>query len=646
VSTVASFGSWSSPITPQVVAGAGVGLQAPQPTAAGVCWIEGRPLEGGRYVLVRRTPDGRTVDVTPEGFNVRTRVHEYGGIAFLVDGQDVVFSNFADQRLYRQPLEGGEPRPITPEPPSPAAYRYADLERSPDGSLLFCVRERHEEDGVFNELAVLRSDGSAPPRTVVEGNDFYSFPRVSPDGRYFAWTTWNHPNMPWDGTELWVADLSPDGDMSGARLVAGGASESIYQPAWSPNGVLHFVSDRTGWWNIYRERDGAVEPLMELEAEFGVPQWVLGTSTYAFMDEDHIACIYTVGGFGHLAVFDGSQRSLHDLDVPFTSFGVHTLRAEATRLHFVGSLATEASAVVELDAATGEITVLKRSMELELDRAFLSVPRAVDFPTEDEWVAHAIFYPPTNPDFDAPPGDRPPLLVLSHGGPTGRTQPLLNLEIQFWTTRGFAVVDVNYRGSTGHGRAYRDALKGAWGVADVEDCVNAGLFLADSGEADPGRLCIRGGSAGGYTTLCALTFRDEFAAGASYYGIGDLETMVRDTHKFESRYLDSLIGPYPEAFDLYRQRSPVHHVERMSTPVIILQGLEDEIVPPNQAEDMVAALRKNGIPFAYLAFEGEQHGFRKAETIERCQTAELYFYSKVLGFALGDPVEPVQIENL
>jgi dipeptidyl aminopeptidase/acylaminoacyl peptidase len=640
---LAPYGSWRSPITPQMVAESEVSIQAPQSAGSGVCWVEGRPLEGGRFVLVRRSADGETVDLTPPAFNVRTRVHEYGGVPFAIHGDVVVFSNFADQRLYQHLVDGGEPQAITPEPPSPAAYRYADLEFSPDGSLLFCVRERHESDGVINELAVLPVDGLGEPGILVGGNDFYSFPRVSPDGRRLAWTTWNHPNMPWDGTELWVADLAPDGSVSNEQLVAGGTDESIFQPAWSPAGVLHFVSDRTGWWNLYRQRDGAVEQLIEMEAEFGVPQWLLGMSTYAFMDEDRVACIYNAAGFTHLAALDTSEGVLHELQLPYTAFS--TLRAKGTRLHFVGASAIEPLQAVELDADTGSITVLQRSDELELDRGYLSVPRAIDFPTEDGWVAHALYYPPTNPEYEAPPMERPPLLVLSHGGPTGRTAPMLNLEYQYWTSRGLALVDVNYRGSTGYGRAYRDALKGAWGVADLEDCVNVARFLAESGETDPRRSAIRGGSAGGYTTLCALTFRDDFAAGASYYGVADLESLAKDTHKFESRYLDLLVGPYPEAIDIYHERSPIHHVDRMATPVILFQGLEDEVVPPSQAEDMVAALRKNGVPFAYLAFEGEQHGFRRSETIERCVSAELYFYSRILGFDLPEPVEPVEIEG-
>ncbi|HEX9312528.1 MAG TPA: S9 family peptidase [Actinomycetota bacterium] len=642
---VAPYGAWRSPISPDMVAGAAVPLMTCRPAGGGACWLEGRPLEGGRMVLVRRAPDGRVHDVTPPGFNVRTRVHEYGGMSFTVRGEDVFFSNFDDQRLYRQPLDGGDPVPIVAEPAAPAAHRYGDLDFTPDGARIYCVRERHEDDGVFNELVTLPADGSAEPVVVADGNDFYSFPRVSPDGRLLAWTTWNHPNMPWDGTELWVAELSGDGGVSDPRLVAGGPDESVFQPEWSPGGVLHFVSDRTGWWNLFRERSGAVEDLMPMEADFGFPQWLLDESSFAFVDEERIACAYVREGHHRLALLHVRDGHMEDLDVPYTHVGI-TMEAQGTTLYFVGASSTQPPAAISLDLATGHEEVLRRSLEVELDPGYLSVARPISFPTEGGMTAHALFYAPANPDHQGPPEERPPLLVLSHGGPTGMTAPILNLGIQFWTSRGFAVVDVNYRGSTGYGRAYRDALKGLWGVADVEDCVNAALYLAEAGEADGRRLAIRGGSAGGYTTLCAITFRDDFAAGASYYGIGDLETMVRDTHKFESRYLDRLVGPYPEAIEVYRERSPVHHVDRISTPVIMFQGLEDEVVPPNQAEDMARALRARGVPFAYLAFEGEQHGFRKAETNRRCLEAELYFYSKVLGFDLPDTVEPVEIENL
>jgi len=426
--------------------------------------------------------------------------------------------------------------------------------------------------------------------------------------------------------------------------VAGGGSESIFQPEWSPDGVLYFVSDRTGWWNLYRWHNGSIEPLYEMEAEFGVPQWVFGMSTYAFASARHLICAYTREGSWRLARLDTLTRQLEPIATPYSA--ISGLRATAERAVFVAGSPVEFPALVQLDLATAQLTVLRRSSTIAVDPGYLAVPQPITFPTEHGLMAHAFFYPPRNRDYVAPPGERPPLLVRCHGGPTAAAASVLNLGIQYWTSRGIAVLVVNYGGSTGYGRAYRERLNGQWGVVDVDDCVNGARYLAERGVVDGNRLAITGGSAGGYTTLCALTFRDVFKAGASYYGISDLEVFVRDTHKFESHYLDRLIGPYPERRDLYHDRSAIHFSDRLSCPVIFFQGLEDKIVPPNQAELMVQALRARGVPVAYLAFPGEQHGFRHAENIKRALEAELYFYSRVFGFQLADPVEPIHIDNL
>ncbi|MDE3074078.1 MAG: S9 family peptidase [Chloroflexota bacterium] len=644
--TIAPYGSWRSPVSAALVAGGGVSLNNVFISGQDVYWNEGRPREGGRNVVVRRSPNGRIRDVTPSGYNVRTRVHEYGGGAYLVHGQVIFFSNFADQRLYRQDL-GQAPAPITPDPEEPAGARYADGCLTPDGRTLICVRELHRAgQEVVNEIVDLPADGSAAPRSLVAGADFYACPRLSPDGKLLAWLRWDHPNMPWDGTELWVAERAADGGLSNAQRVAGGVGESVFQPSWSPEGALYFASDRTGWWNLYRVRGGTVQPMAPMEAEFGVPQWVFGGSTYAFLEDGRIACMYSRDGFDHLALITPGNLGLETLDTPFTSLGFPYLRASGSRLAFIGSTPTEAAAVVLLDVDSGETRTLRRSVEFELAPASVSVPRSIVFPTEGGLTAHALFYPPTNPDFAAPSGDRPPLLVVSHGGPTSMTPAAFSPAIQFWTSRGFGVVDVNYGGSSGFGRAYRQRLDGQWGVVDTLDCINAASYLAAQGLADEKRLAIRGGSAGGYTTLCALAFHDVFSAGASYYGVADCEALARDTHKFELRYLDRLIGPYPAARELYYQRSPVHFAGRISCPMILFQGLEDKVVPPEQAEAMVCALQEKGLPYAYLAFEGEQHGFRKAETIQRTLEAELYFYGRVFGFTPADDIEPVAIENL
>jgi len=646
---VAPYGAWKSPITSDLIVSQSIGLGGGTFDGGDVYWTEGRPAEAGRNVIVRRAPDGTTHDINPAPFNARTRVHEYGGGAMLVDHGSVIFSNFADQRLYRVAL-GAAPEAITSEAP----LRYADCVVDAARNRLICVREDHGEAAAahgeaVNTIAALALDGSAhddgvAQHVLVSGNDFYATPRLSPDGNTLAWLTWRHPNMPWDGTELWIAAVQPDGTLANAVLVAGGENESIFQPAWSPDGRLYFVSDRSGWWNLYRLDDGRVESLIAMAAEFGLPQWVFGMSTYAFESAERIICTYTQDGRDYLASLDTTTKTLTTLDVAFTS--IDSIQAASGKALVRGASPTQATALVLLDLATGQQTVLKRANAIEIDPGYLSIPQPIEFPTTGELTAHGIFYPPQNRDYAAPEGEKPPLLVLSHGGPTGATSSAFSLGIQYWTSRGFAVLDVNYGGSTGYGRAYRERLNGQWGIVDVDDCVNGARYLAEQGLVDPARLAIRGGSAGGYTTLCALTFRDVFHAGASHFGIGDLEAMATDTHKFESRYLDRLVGPYPESRDLYVERSPIHHVERLNNPVIFFQGLEDKVVPPNQAETMVEALRNKGIPVAYLPFEGEQHGFRRAENIKRALDAELYFYGCIFGFELADPVEPVVIENL
>jgi dipeptidyl aminopeptidase/acylaminoacyl peptidase len=636
---VAPYGSWKSPITSDLIVSESIGLGQVAIDGEDIYWVEGRPAEGGRNVIVRRTADGRTTDVTPPPFNARTRVHEYGGGAFLITDGTIYFSDFADQRLYC--AAGKEPLPVTPE----ATLRYADGVFDRRHKRIICVCEDHteSEQEAVNTIVSLDLE-SGESHTLISGHDFYAAPRLSPDGTRLAWLAWDHPNMPWDGTELWVGEIRADGSLGQTERVAGGAAESIFQPEWSPDGTLYFVSDRTGWWNLYCLRDGEVEPLVEMEAEFGLPQWVFGMRTYAFESARRIICAYTQQGAWQLASLDPETRKLENIETPYTS--ISEVHAAPGRAVFHGGSPNEPMSIVQLDLATGEIEILRRSSTVGIDSGYLSPPQALEFPTENGLTAHAFFYPPRNRDYAAPAGELPPLLVLSHGGPTGTTSSAFRLEVQYWTSRGFAVLDVNYGGSTGYSRAYRQRLNGQWGVVDVDDCANGARYLAGRGEVDGDRLIIRGGSAGGYTTLCALTFRDVFKAGASYYGVGDLEALAKETHKFESRYLDRLIGPYPERRDLYVARSPINFTDHLSCPVIFFQGLEDQVVPPTQAEMMVGALRQKKVPVAYLPFEGEQHGFRRAENIKRSLDAELYFYSRIFGFELAEPVEPVEIENL
>lgn len=636
-----SYGSWKSPITSDLIVAGTIGLSEIAVDGEDIYWIEGRPSEGGRSVIVRRAPDGTIADVTPPGFNARTTVHEYGGGAYIVDNGAVYFSNFADQQLYRQ-AQGQAPEPIT----SAEKMRYADGVIDRRRGWMFCVREDHtlSDQDAANTLVKVDLAGDAGGDVIASGNDFYSSPRLSPDGNRLAWLTWNHPNMPWDGCELWVGELDDRGRISHPALIAGSKTESIFQPQWSPGGVLYFVSDRSGWWNLYRIGDKGVEPLFEKAAEFGAPQWVFRMSTYAFESEQRIICVFCENGVWQLASLDTETRRLESINVPYTE--INSVQAASGRALFCGASPSATVSIISLNLATRELNVLRESSSIGVDSAYLSIPRAVEFPTENSLSAHAFFYPPANPEYQAPEDEHPPLIVISHGGPTHAGNTALKLTIQYWTSRGFGVLDVNYGGSTGYGTEYRRRLNGNWGIVDVDDCVNGARYLVERSEADGNRLIIRGGSAGGYTTLAALTFRDVFKAGASYYGISDIELLEQDCHKFESRYNDSLVGPYPERKDLYWQRSPIHFTERLSCPMILFQGLEDKVVPPNQAEMMYEAALKKGLPVAYVAFEGEQHGFRKAENIKRSLDGELYFYSKVFGFDLAEPVEPVKIENL
>jgi dipeptidyl aminopeptidase/acylaminoacyl peptidase len=636
---VAPYGSWKSPITAGIVAAGEVGLEQVRLDGADIYWIERRSQEGGRKVIVRCSPDGQLTDMTPVGFNARTRVHEYGGGDYAVSDGTIIFSNFADQRLYLQ-CPGSGPKALT----AVGNIRYADGVIDRSRNLLFCVREDHTGPGeaINTVMRVDLAEGSGT--VLVSGNDFYSSPRLSPDGSRLAWLTWNHPNMPWDGTELWVGELNKDGSMGETVQVAGRTNESIFQPEWSPDGTLHFVSDRSGWWNIYRWLGHQVEPICPLDAEFGQPQWVFASALYGFTSEGRIVCSYTAHGRDYLATLNAGTRELDEIELFFTA--ISHVRVASNKVVFIGASVTEPTCVVSLDLATNKLEVLRRSRETAVDAGYLAEPRAVEFPTAGDLTAHGYFYPPRNRDYGAPENEKPPLIVMSHGGPTSASSASLKYAIQYWTSRGIAVLDVNYGGSSGYGREYRERLKGKWGIVDVDDCVNGARCLVERGDVDGNRLAIRGGSAGGYTTLCALTFRDTFKAGASHYGISDLEALARDTHKFESRYLDSLIGPYPGRRDLYVKRSPIHFTDRLNCPIIFFQGLEDKVVPPNQAEKMVEALRAKKLPVAYLTFESEQHGFRKAENIKRVLEVELYFYSKVFGFELADPVEPVKIENL
>ncbi len=646
------YGAWASPISARDVAEGARRIDDVAAAGGRVYWIERRPDEGGRNVLVRRDPDGATETLTPAGYDVRSRVHEYGGGAFCLLGGAHAFVNFKDQRVYL--AAGGPPTPLTPAD----GAHYADLVLDPHRNRLIAVQERPDPAGgepiaalvaiPLSSTASERPSDPPPPAELVSGADFYSSPRLSPDGSKLAWLSWNHPDMPWDATELRLADLDDRGLPAAPRLVAGGdpaSPKAVQQPGFDPQGRLTFISDRSGWWNLYRLTEtGGLRPLCPRNAEFGVPPWLFGMSTYAHTAAGIVAACCEQGVWSLLLIPSAGEPI--PIPTPYTSITWLRSTTPDTAVFLAAGPDRHAELVrLHLPAATAEAPQLEvlATTGPAPDPRYLSTGHPIDFPSAAGRRAYAFFYPPKNDDALPPAGAGPPLIVKSHGGPTSAAEHVYDPGVQFWTSRGFAVACVNYGGSTGHGRAYRESLRGRWGIVDVEDCAAAAEALAARGAVDPARLLIRGGSAGGYTTLAALAFKDTFAAGASHYGVADLAALARDTHKFESRYLDRLVGPYPERSDLYDERSPLSARDGFSCPVIFFQGAEDRIVPPNQAESMVEALRVRGVPVAYLLFEGEQHGFRRAGNIVRALEAELSFYGQVLGFEPAGGIEPVTL---
>ncbi|PSB52072.1 S9 family peptidase [Chamaesiphon polymorphus] len=639
---LAPFGSWKSPITADAIVADTIGLGSIVIDGADIYWLEARPQEAGRSVIVRHTPDGKNTDVTPPEYNVRNRVHEYGGAAYTVVDGCVYFSNISDNCLYVQDLRSEQPQQVR-QLTHDKKKRYADLSVDTVRHRLICVQEEHDSADLEPLNTIVSIDLNKPDdiQVMAGGCDFYAAPRLSPDGSRLAWLSWNHPNLPWDGTNLQVANIV-NGYLAAPSLIAGGANQAIFQPQWAGNDTLYFVSDRTGWGNLYSWHGSTVKPVCELDAEFGLPQWVFGMSTYALVG-NRIVCTYSQRGVWHLAIVNTLSGHLTRLHVPYTD--ISNVRAVGNSVVCTAASTTQANEIIAINLLTETREILQRSNRLKIDPRYLSIPESIEFPTTDGNTAYAFYYPPTNPNYQPLLGEKPPLLVKSHGGPTAATSNQLSLKTQYWTSRGFAVVDVNYGGSTGYGKAYQHRLDGKWGIVDVDDCTNAALYLVQQGLADANRLAISGGSGGGYTTLCALTFGDTFKAGASYYGISDLALLAKETHKFESRYFDRLVAPYPAQADLYQARSPLYFTDRLSCPIAFFQGLEDKVVPPNQAEIMVAALKAKHIPVAYVTFATEQHGFRQAENIKRALTGEFYFYAQIFGFELAEEIEPIQIDR-
>jgi dipeptidyl aminopeptidase/acylaminoacyl peptidase len=637
--TTAPFGTWKSPLTAERVAAGAKPLSAPRIAGASLVWLEGLPAEGGRVAAMRLLANGQRETITPAPFNVRTRVHEYGGGALAVQGDTLYFSNFADNLVYAQ-APGGTPRPLTEN----KLQRHADFELDSSRGRLIAVREDHSAGGhePSTSLVALPLDPSQPATTLVSGSDFYAAPRLSPDGKQLAWITWSHPRMPWNGTELWLAEVDAQGRLVNRRPVAGGETESLCQPAWSPAGELFVVSDRTGWWNLYRVRGGELAPLHPMQAEFGQPMWIFGQSLYAFTGPQEMVAACFEGAVSRLFRIDLRSGVASPIATPLTD--IKEVRGGPGFVLVHAGAADRPEQIVRIIVETGSHEVVAQAIAQLPDARYLSRPQSIDYPSGKDRIAHGFFYPPANADFRAPEGELPPLVVTSHGGPTSMSTNSLKLSVQFWTSRGFAVLDVNYGGSTGYGRAYMELLKGQWGIVDVEDCVAGARWVAQRGFVDGDRMAIRGGSASGFTTLCALTFHRVFKAGASHFGVSDLAGLDADTHTFESHYTSDLVAPPPQREQLYRERSPILHTDKLSCPMIFFQGLDDKVVPPAQSESMVQALRSRGIPVAYLAFEGEGHGFRRQENIRRSLEAELLFYAQVFGFEPADAIEPISIE--
>lgn len=636
----AAYGSWKSPITTDLMLSDSVGLGEISVFGNETYWIEMRPQEKGRYVIVKQTPDGKQADVIPAEFNARTRVHEYGGGSYLATEEGLVFTNFSDQSLYLVNADNNCVK-LT------HSYdcRYADMIYDKNNKRLICVREDHsgESKEAANTIIAVPLLENADETILVEGADFYSNPRISHDGRQLCWISWQHPNMPWDNTSLYLAKINETASLSEVTLITGD-NEAVCQPLWSPDNTLYFVSDRNNWWNLYRYKNNELECILEKEAEFAVPQWSFRECNYDFLDKQRILTVYRQQGLACIGLVNINKKSLETVSLPFSDFESLVCNQDKTekKAYFLAASSSEFPSIIEYDVEQKNYKVLCKANNIKLDDGYISAGEALSFPVDATNNAHAFFYRPKNKEFIGLDNELPPLIVMSHGGPTGESHNGLKMVVQFFTSRGFAVLDVNYGGSSGYGRAYRQRLNNNWGIVDVNDCSKAALYVAEQVWVDKERLAIRGGSAGGFTTLAALAFTDVFKAGASHYGVSDLEALAKETHKFESRYLDSLIGAYPEEQAIYKARSPVNAVDKLSCPVIFFQGLEDKIVLPNQAEMMVDALKEKGIPVAYIAYEGEQHGFRQAKNIKRTLEAELYFYSTIFGFDCSDDIEPIK----
>lgn len=637
--TIKTPGSWSSLLTPEKMVQKANTLGGIISLNSEIFVVESRPSEKGRNTIGKI--DGDQFDeILPAEANVRTRVHEYGGNCLATDNKESFFyTEFSDQNIYRV-KPGQKPTAIT----KCEKLRFANFTFDQKRNALFAVMEDHRKSDLDPENSIVRIDIDTGNITmVVSGHDFYAYPKLNSDGNKLAFIAWNHPQMPWDGTELFLANLNESGDVVESEKISGSADESVVQPEWH-NDSLYFLSDKSGWWNLHSYKNGTISNLLPMQAEFAKPMWGIGTSYYQIISETRIFVTWCTQAQWKAGIFNPVDGNLKKLELPYSSFS--SVHADENQIYFIGSSFTSLPEAVRLNPETGAYSTLYRAAELPISKDFLSIPESIEFSVGNSEKAHAFYYPPHNPEYALTEGEKPPLLVISHGGPTSCATATIDLSIQFWTSRGFAVVDVNYSGSSGFGREFRDRLKGNWGLVDVRDCEKAALYLIEKGLADPQKVAIRGGSAGGFTTLCALTFTDSFNAGASHFGLSDLEMLAKETHKFESRYMDKLIGEYPQHKDIYQSRSPINSAEKLSCPIIFLQGLEDKVVPPNQAERMFEILKEKGIATSYVTYEGEGHGFRKSENIKHALEAELYFYSRVFDLECELEQAPIEIHNI
>ncbi|WP_420884228.1 prolyl oligopeptidase family serine peptidase [Shewanella chilikensis] len=633
----AAYGSWVSPLGAAEVYGSASAIGELQSVGDAIYFSESSPAKGGKVGIKRLEKDGSITSVVAPAFGIGSRVHEYGGGDFLGIGQSLFVTKGQDQLFYRI-APNQEALALTPN-----GTRHGECISYPKGSRIICVREDHRQPGEPKaSLVTINLNFSGEGDIFVDGHDFISSPAINADNTQLAWITWEHPNMPWDNTQLWLGDLNRKGQLTNIRQIAPERKGALMQPLFSPNGVLYFIADYDNWWNLYRlDAKGDIEQVTQLKAEIGGPAWKLGQHAYAFENENTLIASFNKEGDAGLLRLDLQTGVIEVLAADFAD--IKQVVQGADGVYFVGSRPTPERGIYKVSGRGTELVYAPKICGL--DPRYISRAVNVEFTTKGGDKAHGYFYPPVNGDYQPLPDTRPPLLMMLHGGPTASANRAYDSAIQYWTSRGFAVFELNYRGSTGFGRQYRQSLYGNWGKADVEDAVWAAGFLVDQGWVNAEKLAIRGGSAGGLSVLSALAFHDKFKAGVSYFGISDIEVLGKETHKFESRYLDQLIGPYPEMKAVYRERSPLYHLQGFNEPLLLLQGLEDKVVPPSQSQHIYKALKDKGVPTAFIGIEGEGHGFRQPHNKILALESELVFYGMVFDFTPAGTLPALKLDN-